>query len=140
MWLRRMTCMVLMCVIFLGMIAIPVNAVEVTKISEEPFAEKLVMPLATNSFSMSIPAQKDAEANSSFSLAVGETVTIKATYSPFSANLDFGVIAPDGNFYYFSTTGGSIDKTLQVSMSGKYTLQVRNNSNYEVKVSGFVNY
>ena len=73
-------------------------------------------------------------------MAAGETVTIKASYSPFSASVDFGLVAPDGKFYYFNITDGSIDKTIQVDESGNYTLQVRNNSNYEVKVSGFVNY
>lgn len=97
-------------------------------------------PFAIGSFSMSIPAKSQAMANSSFSLAAGETVTIKASYYPFSASVDVGLVAPDGKFYYFNITNGSIDKTIQVSESGKYTLMVRNNSSNEIEVSGFVNY
>ena len=46
----------------------------------------------------------------------------------------------DGVFHYFNVTNGSIDKTIRISESGKYTLQIKNNSDNEVKVSGFVNY
>lgn len=73
-------------------------------------------------------------------LAAGETVTIKASYAPFSASVDFGLIAPNGVYYYFNITNGSIDKTIQVSESGDYILQIRNNADVEVEVAGFVNY
>ncbi len=70
----------------------------------------------------------------------GETVTIKASYAPFDASVDFGLVDSDGVFHYINITIGSIDETIQINKSGKYTLQVRNNSDGEVKVSGFVNY
>ena len=54
--------------------------------------------------------------------------------------MDFGLVAPDGKFYYFNVTDGSIDETIEVDESGYYTLQIRNNSSGIVKVSGFVNY
>lgn len=57
-----------------------------------------------------------------------------------NASVDFGLVDSDGVFHYFNITDGSIDETIQVDESGKYTLQIRNNSNGEVKVSGFVNY
>lgn len=55
---------------------------------------------ASGKFSMDIPGNTAKEAESSFPLEVGERVTIKASYSPFSASVDFGLIAPDGLFYY----------------------------------------
>lgn len=55
---------------------------------------------ATGSFNMDVPANTTVKANSSFPLEVGEVVTIKATYSPFSASVDFGLIAPDNLFEY----------------------------------------
>lgn len=139
MWLRRLTCVVLVCVLSIGTFTLPASAVEAPA-SENNAISDLVMPLATNSFNMSIPAKTKALANSSFPLMAGETVTIKASYAPFSASVDFGLVAPDGKFYYFNITNGSIDKTIQVSESGSYTLQIRNNSNTEVTVAGFVNY
>lgn len=36
--------------------------------------------------------------------------------------------------------GGSINKTIQVSERGSYTLAIRNNSSSSVRVVGFVNY
>lgn len=99
-----------------------------------------ISPYATKSFSMKVSANSVVTANSTFSLAAGETVTIKASYTPFSASVDFGIIAPDGLFYGANTTTGSFDRTFQVSQSGQYTMAVRNNSDYTVSVSGYVNY
>lgn len=138
--IKRFASMLVACVLFIGSFIIPVNAMALTTASENKHVASLITPMATNSFNMSIPAQTKALANSSFPLAAGETVTIKASYSPFSASVDIGLIAPDGTFYYFNITNGSIDKTIQVDESGSYTLQVRNNANFEIEVSGFVNY
>ena len=61
-------------------------------------------------------------------MAAGETVTIKASYSPFDASVDFGLVAPDGKYYCVNITDGSIDQTIVVNESGDYTLRIRNNS------------
>ena len=135
--MKRMICLVLVCCILLGTVFVPVSATEVPPKSGD---SNIVTPFATNSFSITIPANTKMRANSSFSLMVGETITIKASYAPFSASVDVGFIAPDGLFYYFNVTGGSIDRTIEVSQTGKYTLQIRNNSDSEIQVSGFVNY
>lgn len=141
MYLKRVVCIILSCVMVLGPMRVPANAVEV----ENPTAlDSIVFNLgkqrATVSFSTEIPANRKAMANSSFPLVAGETITIKASYAPFDASVDFGVIAPDGKFYYFNVTGGSIDRTIIVDQNGDYTFQMRNNSSGKVKVSGFVNY
>lgn len=135
--MKRMICLVMVCCVFIGTVAMPVRAVEAIPQTEE---SNIVSPLATNSFNLSVPANTKVRADTSFPLAAGETVTIKASFSPFSASLDVGLIAPDGNFYYFSVTGGIIDETILVNESGNYTFQIRNNADTEVKVSGFVNY
>lgn len=140
MQIRRTICVVLACVLTVGVLVIPASAAETACNVPERFTMNQATPFATNSFSMSIPAKTKSLANSSFSLMTGETVTIKASYAPFDASVDFGLVDSDGIFHYFNITDGSIDKTIQISKSGKYTLQVRNNSDGEVKVSGFVNY
>lgn len=148
---KSATCVILACILLAGTISIPASAAEVETISfeyctvdvirnTESFAKDNISLFATESFNMSIPARSQARANSSFPLAAGETVTIKASYSPFSSSVDFGLIAPDGKYYCFNVTSGSIDKTIQVNTSGDYTFQIRNNSSTEVQVSGFVNY
>lgn len=137
---KRIICMVLACVAIVGAVSVPASAAEIEITALENFTDKLIAPFATRSFNMSIPAKSKVIVNSSFPLAAWETVTIKASYSPFSASVDFGLVDSQGTFYYFNVTDGSVDKTIQVEESGDYTLQIRNNSNVEVKVSGFVNY
>lgn len=76
----------------------------------------------------------------SFPLEVGEVVTIKASYSPFNASVDFGLIAPDGLFYGINTTTGVFDGAIRVNQRGYFYLAVRNNSSETIDVSGHVNY
>lgn len=128
--------MVLCCMLLVSMISLPVNAAEIQATTQAI----TLSPRATGSFNWTIPAKTKAQGDIVFPLAAGETVTIKASYSPFSASVDFGVIAPDGGYYGFNITSGSIDKTIRVSESGDYILQIRNNSSTEIEVSGFVNY
>ena len=97
-------------------------------------------PFAFGSISTSVPGNKSAVAEDSFSLEAGETVTINCSYSPASASVDFGLIAPDGYFYYVNSTNGSINSTLAVTVRGQYTLAVRNNSSNTISVVGYVNY
>ncbi len=140
MWMKKLICIGLVCVLAAGTVAIPAKAAETESISVENVSANTILPLATGSFSMTIPAKSIAQANSSFPLAAGETVTIKASYSPFSASMDFGLVAPDGKFYCVNITDGSVDETIQVKESGDYTLQIMNNADVEVEVAGFVNY
>ena len=95
---------------------------------------------ATSKFDIQVPGDATMSASSSFPLEAGETVTINAVYSPRSASVDFGLIAPDGLFHYINTTDGNIDKTIRVDQRGNYTFAVRNNSSDTISVSGFVNY
>ena len=122
-------------------LVICLNSVSMTAMAAESEPHtKANVARATGRFSMDVPGGALVKASSSFPLEAGETVTIKATYTPFSASVDFGLVDSQGTFYYFNVTDGSVDKTIQVEESGDYTLQIRNNSNVEVKVSGFVNY
>ena len=89
---------------------------------------------------MDISAGAIRAGNPSFPLEAGEIVTIKASYSPFSASVDFGLIAPDGLFHFINVTNGSIDESIEVDERGTYTLAIRNNSSKTVNVSGYINY
>lgn len=95
---------------------------------------------ATGRFNMDVPGGTIVKANSSFPLEAGETVTIKASYSPFSASVDFGLIAPNGYFYYINVNSGIFDETIKVDERGNYTFAVINNSSETISVSGYVNY
>lgn len=138
---KRLICLSIVCVFSFLIVATPANAVEVRKISIRDDDTVVTSSVrATSSLNLSISGRTKALASNSFPMVVGETITIKASFAPFDASLDFGIIAPDGKYYYFNTTGGSIDKTIRVSQSGDYIFQIRNNSDYKVKVSGFVKY
>lgn len=137
---KRIFCIALTCLLIVGSFSIQVGAVETDTTTLKGVKNNVVAPLATESYSINIPAKTKLSANTSFPLAAGETVTIKASYSPFSASVDFGLIAPNGTYYFFNITNGSIDKTIQVSEGGDYIFQIRNNSETEVRVVGFVNY
>ena len=98
------------------------------------------LPRATNRFNVTISGNSWVQADTSFPLAAKETVNINASYTPASADVDFGLIGSDGVFHYVSATGGSINRTIRVDDRGNYTLAIRNNSSYTVDVSGYVNY
>lgn len=87
-----------------------------------------------------IPPHSMRAMNQPISLQAGDTVTFNCSYSPSSASLDFGVIAPNGRFYSINVKEGSINQTLGISQSGSYSVAVRNNSSQTVCVVGFVDY
>lgn len=95
---------------------------------------------ATKSINSDIPANKIAISDVKLPLEVGETVTINCSYSPASASMDFGVIAPDGYFYFLSVKEGSINQSIAVSQRGDYSVAIRNNFSHSVTVVGFVTY
>ncbi len=99
-----------------------------------------ILPWATASFDWDISSGKVKKGGTGFSLETNETVSINATFSPKNADIDFGLIAPDGNFYYLSGSNGNFNRTIRVNQGGYYYFAVRNNSDKTVKVMGFVYY
>ena len=136
---RKLLSMVLVCLLLAG-IATPARATEVETFTLQPVSASAVTPCSTNFFTVTVPAKSSATTNTAVSLSAGETVTIKASYAPTSAKVDFGLVAPSGTYYYFTATGGSIDKTMEVSENGSYTLKIRNNASTSVKVTGSIEY
>lgn len=67
-------------------------------------------------------------------------MTIKATYTPFSASVDFGLIAPVGISIISMPTTEALMRPIKVDERGNYTFAVQNNSSKAVSVSGYVNY
>ena len=95
---------------------------------------------ATGKFDFEISAKSMRKADTSFPMEYGETVTITASYSPASASVDFGLIDSDGLFYPVRGRNGSTNQTTRIERSETQIYEVRNNSNYKISVSGFVNY
>ena len=103
--------------------------------------QEQIVPLSVVSLDIEVFAGELVQASSNFYLETGETVEINVTYSPKSASMDFGLIAPDGLFHYVRTDVGNLDKTIRVNEWGCYTFAIRNNSFLDtVRVQGFVYY
>lgn len=133
--LKKIMTMVLACATVISCLCVNAGAAQ----NEKEVAVTIAVR-ATGKFSMEVPGNTAVQASTSFPLEAGETVEIKATYSPFSANVDFGLIAPDGLFYSVNVTDGSVDQAIEIVERGNYTLAVRNNSSTTISVSGYVNY
>lgn len=133
--LKKIMTMVLAFATVISCLCVNAGAVQ----NENEVAEPITVR-ATGKFSMEVSGETAVQASTSFPLEAGETVEIKATYSPFSASVDFGLIAPNGLFYSVNVTDGSVDQVIEIVERGNYTLAVRNNSSMTISVSGYVNY
>lgn len=111
-----------------------------TYAAELPDQRAVSFMRATGHFDMEVPGNSTVKADKEFPLEIGETVAINAVYSPQTASVDFGLLAPDGLFYSLNATDGSFDEVIAVDQRGNYTLVVRNSSDYSINVSGYVNY
>ncbi len=134
--LKKLFCPLLVLALVISCFGFSVNAEEVSAAEEA----NMVSSRATSRFTIDVPAGTLRQANTSFPLDPGEVVTIKASYSPFSAKVDFGLIAPNGRFYYVTVTNGSVDQSIEITQRGEYTFAVRNNSSYSINATGYVNY
>lgn len=151
---KQMAVLLLVCAMVFASLGTPANAagvddaVSIKDLAHEPVVlsslrdwDDGIVERAFATVKVNIPANTIAKAKEdTFYLEVGETVKINCSYSPDIASVDFGLIAPDGYFYYERVTNGSINKTIKVNQHGEYILAVRNNSSDTVRVLGFVNY
>ena len=133
--LKKAFCLLLASVLTFACLTLEAGAVQA-----EPEADTLSIERASGRFSVDVSKQSTFTADSDFFLDVGETVTITATYTPRSASVDFGLIAPDGLFYSRPGERGSFSETFKIDQRGYYTLAIRNNSDSAVSVSGTVTY
>lgn len=72
------------------------------------------MTRATSRIEWDIPSGKIMKADTAYSLEADEVVTINCTYSPRTADLDFGFITPDNTFHFTSGSEGSIKTNIQI--------------------------
>lgn len=94
----------------------------------------------TDSINRTISTHSIGSVVSSRFFAAGSVITFNCSYSPSSANMDFGVIDSNGRFYYTNVKEGSINQTIRISQAGSYQVAIRNNSSQTVSVVGFVEY
>lgn len=102
--------------------------------------EEHIIGRTTNSINATVAGYTHSVSNQKVYLVERGIISINCSYSPSSASVDFGVIAPDGYFYFFNVEGGSINRSIRVNQSGSYAVAIRNNSSNTIYVAGFVNY
>ena len=150
---QRFFCVLFVCAFCMGCLIFPAGAVDIDNSSQkfDTPAFQIAESTAINGgislsavrsvgyYDISVPANSIETSNSSLSLDVNDIVTINASYTPSNASVDFGLIAPDGLFYSVSGSKGGINKGIQVSERGYYTFAVRNNSSFDVSVTGYIN-
>lgn len=95
---------------------------------------------ASGKFEITVDAGESRNAGSEFPMEAGETVTIRAVYSPASASVDLGLVDKNGTFYYETGVDGVFNETIKITKRGNYTFAVRNNSKDAVDISGYVSY
>lgn len=95
---------------------------------------------ATNKFDWRVQPSAASKAPTALSLESGESVTINSTFSPKKADIDFGLIDPNGQFRHAKGKDGNFEMEIQAMKSGKYCFAVRNNTDQTVAVMGFVYY
>lgn len=95
---------------------------------------------ATKDFSVTIPAGETKSLKNVLPLAAGESVSIQAYYSPADADVEFGLISPDGVFHYVSASGGHVDVSITADSPGDHKFAIHNNGSLTITVSGQIRY
>ena len=113
---------------------LPANAAQNVESAE------IVEMRATKDFSVSVSAGAINSLKNVLPLAASEGVSIQAYYSPADAEVDFGLIYPDGTFHHVSASGGHVDVTITVGDPGDYKFAIRNNGSLTITVSGQIRY
>ncbi len=124
--MKRCVCLLLAAIAMLSCLTVGISAAGISR--------------ASGSFNITIKAGRTGKSSTLLPLEAGEKVTIKASYTPFSARVDVGLIDENGLFHYVTVEDGSIDETIVVPSRGNYTFAVRNKSNTEISVTGYIEY
>lgn len=133
--MRRLLCMVLTGAVMIGCLCTGTGAVDESNVVSYSFETTgTAITRATGNLDWTIEANGTVVADTSFTMSAGETVWIRANYSPENASLDFGLVDSNEKFHYINVTTGSIDKTIEIPENGDYTLAIRNNSSKSVTV------
>lgn len=125
-------CLAMAVVIILGCFAANVGSVE--------WHSQNVARRASGSFKTTVKPGFVAKGNTKLPLDAGETVTVKASYTPYPTSVDVGLIDEDGIFHYETVENGTIDITFSINDRGNYTFGIRNNGNTDIEVSGYIKY
>lgn len=97
-----------------------------------------ISPRATGGVEATIQPNTIIKIGTPLPMAAGELVTINCTYSPRTADMDFGLITPNNDFIFVGGKNGACYQTIRLEESGNYYFAVRNNTSRTVEVLGYV--
>lgn len=138
--MHRVLCAMLIGASVLSGLCVPTEAATAPALYESEVSDEVTITRATQSFDIRVGAYKHTAADTTFPLAAGETVHIRANYAPENANIDFGLIDPDGIYHFVKGEDGNIDTIIEVPDTASYRLAFRNHSGFTVKITGIVEY
>lgn len=136
---RRLISFILMLMFLLSYSVTTVQAAYLDLPDEQQNTTKVIYR-ASGGFSTTVPANTLITADSTFPMEIGDSITINAHYTPTTASVDFGFIAPDGLFYPVSASNGYINVTIEVTQHGYYRFGIQNKSSYAISAFGIVNF
>lgn len=99
----------------------------------QPGTGEVVEPLTAGSLSPGASTTFDTQ-----TIGAGSVVTIAATWTPTSSNLNVGLYSSSGTFYYQTLSEGSGSASFRVNTTGTYAIYVGNPSPSTVRFN--VNY
>lgn len=136
--MKRIFCRVTVLICIIGCVCMNANAANNALLPD--MVSETAVVRASGSFDSDVQPGKILALGNPLPLAAGETVSIRANYTPENASMDFGLVDENGTFYHINTKTGSINQKIGVVEKGNYTFAIRNNSSVVVKVAGIIRY
>lgn len=136
--MKRIFCRVTVLICIIGCVCMNANAANNALLPD--MVSETAVVRASGSFDSDVQPGKILALGNPLPLAAGETVSIRANYTPENASMDFGLVDENSTFYHINTKTGSINQKIEVVEKGNYTFAIRNNSSVVVKVAGIIRY
>ena len=136
--MKRIFCRVTVLICIIGCVCMNANAANNALLPD--MVSETAVVRTSGSFDSDVQPGKILALGNPLPLAAGETVSIRANYTPENASMDFGLVDENSTFYHINTKTGSINQKIEVVEKGNYTFAIRNNSSVVVKVAGIIRY
>ena len=136
--MKRIFCRVTVLICIIGCVCMNANAANNALLPD--MVSETAVVRASGSFDSDVQPGKILALGNPLPLAAGETVSIRANYTPANTSMDFGLVDENSTFYHINTKTGSINQKIEVVEKGNYTFAIRNNSSVVVKVAGIIRY
>ena len=95
---------------------------------------------ATRSFSLTIGPGELYVSDVAMALELGEVISTNITYTPRTADVRFGVVSSEGDYYSLPGEDSEFDKDIEITERGLYYFAIQNNSSYTVRALGVITY